>query len=101
MQHLHFIGELCHLDISGSNVMLRTDDFEPWDQVRLVDFGFCQGCLPGMHGQTVYCGAALWLTMLCFLLVGEEPLALRNESNDFAFLLCLMAVLASCRFVLL
>ena len=42
---------MCHLGISSSNVMLRTDDFEAWDQLRLIDFGFSQFCEPGMTVQ--------------------------------------------------
>lgn len=49
VEHLHVVANMCHLDISGSNVMLRTDDFEAWDQLRLIDFGFSQFCEPGTH----------------------------------------------------
>lgn len=43
---LHEYGAVCHLDISSSNIMLRTEPCDVWDQVRLRDFGFCQQCVP-------------------------------------------------------
>ena len=42
IQSLHSVGTLCHLDVSSSNIMLRSDNFKPWDQLRLIDFGFAQ-----------------------------------------------------------
>ena len=45
---LHTDCTLAHLDITSSNIMLRHDDYQPWDQLRLVDFGFAQRCNPGV-----------------------------------------------------
>ena len=44
---LHTVAKLCHLDISSNNIMLRTDSCQPWDNLRLLDFGFSQKCTPG------------------------------------------------------
>ena len=47
---LHTRGEMAHLDITSSNVMLRKQGCAVWDQVRLIDFGLSQDCTtPGTH----------------------------------------------------
>lgn len=51
---LHEAGDLCHLDISSSNVMLCTDQTDRWDSIRLLDFGFCQPCHPVWCGDAAY-----------------------------------------------
>ncbi len=38
---------MADLDITSSNVMLRNDDYQAWDDLRLVDFGFAQKCNKG------------------------------------------------------
>jgi tRNA A-37 threonylcarbamoyl transferase component Bud32 len=37
------------MDITSSNIMLRKDSYEAWDQLRLLDFGFAQFCSAGKH----------------------------------------------------
>ena len=39
---LHCHSNICHLDISPSNVMVRKDCCNAWDSVRLIDFAFAQ-----------------------------------------------------------
>jgi len=39
---LHTDSNMAHLDITSSNIMLRDDDYQAWDDLRLVDFGFAQ-----------------------------------------------------------
>lgn len=49
MHCLHVCGTLAHMDITSSNIMLRKDGYEAWDQLRLLDFGFAQFCSTGKH----------------------------------------------------
>ncbi len=44
---------MAHLDITSSNIMLRKEGYQPWDQLRLLDFGFAQDCSKGM--QELHC----------------------------------------------
>ena len=44
---LHTDSNMAHLDITSSNIMLRNDDYQAWDDLRLVDFGFAQKCNKG------------------------------------------------------
>ena len=69
VQTLHFLhksGGLAHLDITSNNVMLRKDGYKAWDQLRLLDFGFCQFCNPGrvVRNQQIAlpaaCSKLLW-----------------------------------------
>ena len=46
---LHCASHLCHLDLSPDNIMLRTDNSNPWDTLRLIDFGFATEFNPGKH----------------------------------------------------
>ena len=39
---LHFSGRICHLDTSPSHIMVRSDKSNPWDMLRLIDFGFAR-----------------------------------------------------------
>ena len=54
VHYLHMRSNVAHLDITSSNIMLRNDDFEAWDQVRLLDFGFSQFCSSGMSLLLVF-----------------------------------------------
>lgn len=45
---LHGHAQLAHLDLSGSNVMLRTAPSDQWDSVCLLDFGFSARCKAGI-----------------------------------------------------
>ena len=40
LYELHCGCGLCHLDLSPSNIMLLWDTSDPWDSIRLIDFGF-------------------------------------------------------------
>ena len=44
---LHAVGKLCHLNVSSSNIMLRSDKCKRWDQLRLLDFSLAQMCNSG------------------------------------------------------
>ena len=35
---LHVFGRLAHLEITSSNIMLRKEGYEAWDQLKLLDF---------------------------------------------------------------
>lgn len=49
---LHTDSRVVHLDITSSNIMLRSPEEgnKDWDELRLLDFGFAQSCSKGMHG---------------------------------------------------
>ena len=42
LRQLHWASELCHLDLSPANVMMREDKCNAWDSVRLIDLAFAQ-----------------------------------------------------------
>ena len=42
---------VAHLDITSSNIMLQEEGCKPWDQLRLIDFGFSQKCSSGKHAH--------------------------------------------------
>lgn len=44
---LHCGSNFCHLDLSPDNIMLRSDKSNPWDTLRLIDFGFAANFNPG------------------------------------------------------
>ena len=46
---LHLESNLCHLDVTPSNIMLQAHCDDPWDSVRLIDFGFAACFNPGKH----------------------------------------------------
>lgn len=46
---LHQQSNLCHMDLSPDNIMLRLDKSNPWDTLRLIDFGFAAKFNPGKH----------------------------------------------------
>lgn len=62
MHLLHTDCAMAHLDITSSNVMLRFDECQSWDQLRLVDFGFAQRCDPGV----THCGSLYTTISLLF-----------------------------------
>ena len=39
LEHLHILAQVCHLDLTSSNVMLK-DDWSDLDVLRVIDFGF-------------------------------------------------------------
>lgn len=43
------MSNLCHMDLSPDNIMLRSDKSNPWDTLRLIDFGFAAKYNPGKH----------------------------------------------------
>lgn len=45
--YLHFASNICHLDLSPENIMVQWDKSNPWDTVRLIDFGFARKFNPG------------------------------------------------------
>ncbi|KAL0056393.1 hypothetical protein WJX82_010840 [Trebouxia sp. C0006] len=42
LKHLHTKANVCHLDLTITNVMLQDDRSNGWDVLRLIDFGFAQ-----------------------------------------------------------
>jgi tRNA A-37 threonylcarbamoyl transferase component Bud32 len=42
LEHLHLRANVCHLDLTITNVMLQDDRSNGWDFLRLIDFGFAQ-----------------------------------------------------------
>ena len=42
LEHLHMKANVCHLDLTITNVMLQDDRSNGWDVLRLIDFGFAQ-----------------------------------------------------------
>ncbi len=42
LEHLHMRANICHLDLTITNVMLQDDRSNGWDVLRLIDFGFAQ-----------------------------------------------------------
>lgn len=42
LEHLHMRANVCHLDLTITNVMLQDDRNNAWDFLRLIDFGFAQ-----------------------------------------------------------
>ena len=52
MQTLYFMhlnSSVCHLDLTPANIMLQACCDDPWDTVRLIDFGFAADFNPGKH----------------------------------------------------
>ena len=72
LEHLHMRANVCHLDLTITNVMLRDDRSNGWDVLRLIDFGFAQifnkgklllpQCLP--QGFSPKCLPALFLLLI-------------------------------------
>ena len=44
---MHLGSNLCHLDVTPSNIMLQAHADSPWDTLRLIDFGFASEFNPG------------------------------------------------------
>ena len=42
LEQLHMKANICHLDLTITNVMLQDDRSNGWDALRLIDFGFAQ-----------------------------------------------------------
>ncbi len=42
LEHLHMRANVCHLDLTITNMMLQDDRSNGWDVLRLIDFGFAQ-----------------------------------------------------------
>lgn len=51
---LHDDTRLCHLDIIGNNLVLLTPSCGPWDNLRLLDFGYAQKCSQGIYSPFAY-----------------------------------------------
>lgn len=47
LDQLHHNAKLCHLNLSGNNIMVLDSSRDPWDALRLLDFGLAQKCHPG------------------------------------------------------
>lgn len=47
MNHMHMDSQVCHLDITPANIMLQSTFANPWDAMRLIDFGFAMEFDPG------------------------------------------------------
>ena len=39
LQQMHVVADVAHLDISSRNIMMRKDNPDKWDEIRLLDFG--------------------------------------------------------------
>ena len=56
---MHMDSKICHLDITPGNIMLQSTPANPWDAVRLIDFGFATkfnpGEVPGRHQKAGTC----------------------------------------------
>ena len=66
VHRLHRLGKLAHLDITSSNIMLRKEGYEAWDQLRLLDFGFSQFCnkgRPALLAQPT-CAVPCWVLII-------------------------------------
>ena len=44
---LHRQARLAHMDLTSSNIM-GLDSADPWDDIRLIDFGLAEHCIPCM-----------------------------------------------------
>ena len=46
VHYLHMGSKVVHLDITSSNILLRSPEqlCKDWDELRLLDFGFAQPC---------------------------------------------------------
>lgn len=47
LNHMHTDSNVCHLDITPGNIMPQSAPANPWDSVRLIDFGFATKFNPG------------------------------------------------------
>ena len=51
LQTLHFMhlgdGGIAHCDINNHNIMVKKSSSDPWDQIRLIDFGLASICPAG------------------------------------------------------
>ena len=47
LNHMHVDSKICHLDTTPGNIMLQSSPANPWDSVRLIDFGFATKFNPG------------------------------------------------------
>ena len=45
--HMHCAAKVCHLDLSPDNVMLLLDKSNPWNTLKLIDFGLACMFNPG------------------------------------------------------
>ena len=55
--HMHINAALFHMDLAPGNVMLEAHSKDPYDTVRIIDFGFAKRFNPGKH-QTL---TGIWL----------------------------------------
>lgn len=46
---LHLDSTVCHLDLTPANIMLQAHCDDPWDTLRLIDFGFAAIFNPGTN----------------------------------------------------
>lgn len=44
LSQLHEQAHLAHLDLKGENVMLSQNSLQPWDTLKLIDFGIASAC---------------------------------------------------------
>lgn len=42
LNHMHLDSNVCHMDITPGNIMLQSKPVNPWDVVRIIDFGFAK-----------------------------------------------------------
>lgn len=50
--HMHINAAVCHLDLTPGNVMLETHSNNPYDTVRIIDFGLAKFSNPGKHADS-------------------------------------------------
>ena len=74
--NLHCAGNLCHLDVSPENIMLRSNKSNPWDSLRLIDFGFASRFNPGKQHASLTCMLAAIACLDCTL-----PPVLKGHTN--------------------
>lgn len=84
---LHDHGNLAHLDVTGSNIMLRREGYEAWDQLRLLNFGFSRFCSGGrlvLFAQLTHAVALIMFIRSMTLFVGTpstgKSLQIKNSS---------------------
>ena len=52
---LHCACNICHLDLSPDNVMLLLDKSNPWNTLKLIDFGLARGFNAGKQRPCIFC----------------------------------------------
>ena len=49
---LHRQARLARMDLTSSNIM-GLDSADPWDDIRLIDFGLAEDCIPCMYSYYI------------------------------------------------